>query len=149
MSFQTDYVLGFAFAPSGDVALIEKKRPVWQAGLFNGIGGHREQSETAVMAMTREFAEETGVVIEPVKWRKVGYMRADEVWRCTVFTTIDDRVRKIKTVTDETVYILAANECELMKDRLLENVPALLELCRMKPDHSKILPVFHLDYTNE
>lgn len=31
------YVLGFAFTPDGRVALIQKKRPAWQAGRLNGI----------------------------------------------------------------------------------------------------------------
>jgi 8-oxo-dGTP diphosphatase len=147
MSFKTEYVLGFAFTPEGQVALIEKKRPDWQAGYLNGIGGHRKQGETAVMAMSREFQEETGLTIEPHKWRKVGFMRADEIWRCVVFTVTCDKVRFVKTRTDERVMLL--NNEQLRGLRVLENVPALLELCRMPPGHTKTVPIFHLDYTNE
>jgi 8-oxo-dGTP diphosphatase len=149
MSFAIEYVLGFAFTPEGSVALIEKARPVWQAGRLNGIGGHREQGETAVMAMAREFKEEAGLTIEPAKWRRVGFMRCDEKWRCTVFTTTDERIRHIKTRTDEKVMLLAPFECTMLREKLLANVPSLLELCRMPLDHTKTVPLFHLDYTNE
>lgn len=147
MSFATEYVLGFAFTHEGQVALIEKARPVWQMGRFNGIGGHREMHETAAVAMSREFREEAGVTIEPAKWRRVGFMRCDEVWRCIVFTTTDDRIRKVRTATDERVMLFSNEQCARLRDRMLENVPALLELCRIPLDHSKTIPTFHLDYT--
>lgn len=149
MSFPVEYVLGFAFTPEGQVALIEKNRPAWQAGKLNGIGGHRETNETAVMAMAREFKEEAGLTIDPVRWRKVGYMRCDDKWRCTVFTTVDERIRFIKTITDERVRLVPMAECRtgLLRERMIENVPALLELCRMAPGHTDTIPLFHLDYT--
>jgi 8-oxo-dGTP diphosphatase len=56
------YVLGFLFGPDGQVVLIEKQRPVWMKGLLNGVGGHIEDfDETPLIAMKREFYEETGV----------------------------------------------------------------------------------------
>ena len=55
------YVLGFAFTTDGRVALIQKKRPAWQAGRLNGIGGKVEGTEHSAAAMVREFREETGV----------------------------------------------------------------------------------------
>lgn len=59
----TDYTCGFAFSLDGThVALIEKKRPLWQHNMLNGIGGHVEPGETALNAQIREFAEETGGV---------------------------------------------------------------------------------------
>ena len=63
------YVCGFLF--QGDdldkVALIKKKRPAWQAGKLNGIGGSIESGETPLNAMRREFFEETGKVTD--EWR--------------------------------------------------------------------------------
>lgn len=150
MSFITDYVLGFAFIPEGDVALIEKSRPDWQRGRLNGIGGHREGAmETPADAMAREFMEETGVSIEPPEWRKVGIMRCDNAWRCTVFTVVDNRVRKVRTTTDERVQLYSRKGLEFSKDKLIENVPALIELCRMRADFTGMIPMFHLDYTRE
>lgn len=56
------YVLGFAFFKKW-VLLIEKKRPEWQKGLLNGVGGEMENNEPPAQAMHREFKEETGIDI--------------------------------------------------------------------------------------
>lgn len=59
------YALGFLFNTNKKtVKLIKKNRPTWQAGYYNGIGGHIEKDELPAMAMQREFEEETGVRIE-------------------------------------------------------------------------------------
>lgn len=58
------YVVGFLFDRKGWVALIEKKRPRWQKGRFNGIGGHIEKEETPWKAMRREFYEEAGALLD-------------------------------------------------------------------------------------
>ena len=57
----TEYVVGFLFddLPS-KVVLIQKKRPRWQSGRLNGVGGKIEPGETPEQAMVREFREEAG-----------------------------------------------------------------------------------------
>lgn len=53
------YVMGFVFNKSRNrVLLIKKKKPVWQAGYWNGIGGKIEPDETPIKAMYREAYEE-------------------------------------------------------------------------------------------
>jgi len=55
------FVLGLVFNRAKNrVLLIEKKRPAWMAGNWNGIGGHIEKDETPLQAMKRESLEETG-----------------------------------------------------------------------------------------
>ncbi len=57
-----EYVCGFLFSvDEARIALILKNRPKWQAGSYNGIGGHVEAVELPAHAMRREFKEETGV----------------------------------------------------------------------------------------
>jgi len=64
---RTHYVVGFLFAdptPPFDrrVLLIRKRRPEWQAGRLNGIGGKVEPTDPSFeYAMRREFREEVGV----------------------------------------------------------------------------------------
>lgn len=55
------YVLGFIFNETKDrVLLVKKKRPIWQAGRWNGIGGKIEDDdESPIFAMNREGHEET------------------------------------------------------------------------------------------
>lgn len=56
------YVVGFLFiAQERFVSLILKNRPQWQAGKFNGIGGHVEEGESSLQAIRREFKEETSI----------------------------------------------------------------------------------------
>ena len=55
------YVLGFIFnREENKVLLVQKKRPEWQAGHWNGIGGKIEKDETPLLAMEREGHKETG-----------------------------------------------------------------------------------------
>ena len=66
-----NYCLGFLTDASGThVLLMEKRRPSWQAGRLNGIGGKVEEGEDALGAMRRECQEETG--LEVVEWSPLG-----------------------------------------------------------------------------
>src|SRR5690606_28536601 len=70
-----EYVLGFVFDMyAKKVLLIKKKRPEWQKGFFNGIGGKVEQDENDFIdediyaAMARECREETSVETHKLDW---------------------------------------------------------------------------------
>lgn len=68
---KTKYCLGFAFdyqLVEPRVLLITKKRPDWQAGRLNGIGGKVERRETPIAAMAREAFEEAGAPNDPGLW---------------------------------------------------------------------------------
>lgn len=66
-----DYCLGFLTDPTGtQVLLMEKRRPSWQAGRLNGIGGKVEEGEDALGAMVRECREET--TLEVADWSPMG-----------------------------------------------------------------------------
>lgn len=65
----TNYVLGFLFSEEGEVALIRKARPAWQAGKWNGVGGKIEADEAPTDAMSREYEEETWQKV--TNWQKV------------------------------------------------------------------------------
>jgi len=59
------YVCGFLFDKyRNSVVVIQKNRPEWQKGLFNGVGGKIEYGETPLQAMYREFKEEAGLKID-------------------------------------------------------------------------------------
>jgi 8-oxo-dGTP diphosphatase len=53
-------VVGFLFADS-DVLLVQKMKPDWQKGFWNGVGGKDEDGEEPIDAMVREFREETKI----------------------------------------------------------------------------------------
>lgn len=63
------YVVRFAFDENGRVLLMEKQKPEWQKGFWNGVGGKIEKGEYAKDAICREFYEETGVTTSVLQWR--------------------------------------------------------------------------------
>lgn len=81
---EINYVVGFAFSQTmRSVVLIEKRKPEWQAGKLNGVGGKMEivrsdfveHLELPRDAMAREFLEETGVRTEGTDWLLFEVMR--------------------------------------------------------------------------
>jgi 8-oxo-dGTP diphosphatase len=106
----TGYVAGFAFSEDQRrVVLIEKKRPKWQAGKLNGVGGHIEVGETPEVAMTREYLEDTGVSSFPHEWTQFAYLIGPEFY-LHFYTAFNDKLLGVKTITDEVVHNLALHE---------------------------------------
>lgn len=100
----TEYVLGFAFDPTGTrLALIQKRRgPLAVSGTYNGVGGKLGAEEAADAGMRREFREETGVDLD--RWL---YFAADfqDTYALHLFAVADERVLQVKTVEDEAVFL--------------------------------------------
>jgi 8-oxo-dGTP diphosphatase len=95
-----NYCLGFVVDPSGErVLLMEKRRPSWQAGRLNGIGGKVEGEETGVEAMVRECQEETGLVLPADAWAPMGAI-AFEGGQVHVYVATGD-VDAAQALTDE------------------------------------------------
>lgn len=133
----TKYVVGFMFDPKGyGVLLIQKKKPKWQAGKLNGIGGKIEEGETSLKAMQREFKEETGV--EQKYWRYVVTMYGED-WSVDVYTCTDNNVHYSKQTTDEIPIYIGLDELD--KYPLISNLYWLIPLCRDKNDGKG-----HIDY---
>jgi 8-oxo-dGTP diphosphatase len=93
------YVCGFLFSPDrARVLLIRKRRPQWQAGKLNGVGGKIEPSDASPMAaMTREFREEADVTIE--NWQEVLTLTAPD-WHTHFYRSFGD-VAAARAITDE------------------------------------------------
>lgn len=64
------YVVGFMFS-NGHVLLVQKTKPDWQRGYWNGVGGRVELGETPLDAVAREFQEETLIDTSPGEWRGI------------------------------------------------------------------------------
>jgi 8-oxo-dGTP diphosphatase len=107
------YVVGFLFSPSrGQVALIRKNKPTWQAGLLNGIGGKIEQGELARDAMVREFKEETSVDVRD--WRQFAVMNGNGyVVHFFVADATVDQFNNLQSTTEELIEVVPFNyACE-------------------------------------
>ncbi len=101
----TKYSCGFAFDVHQNVALIRKKRPAWQAGKLNGVGGHVEDGENAHQAMIREFKEEAGLYVP--MWHPLAILSVED-WTVEFFFAEGVRLRNARSMTDEEVVIIPA-----------------------------------------
>ena len=128
------------------MALIQKKRPAWQAGKLNGIGGKVETTEDSTSAMVREFREETGVDTPAKAWQFRGRMFRENgsvfVYTCTL-----EIVKNVRTMEDERVFLVDLDNTDALTMNTIENVHALIQLCRIPAEQpSMIAPRFELNY---
>lgn len=129
------YVCGFVISPNNSlVALIEKQKPKWQKGKWNGIGGKVEpEDESDAHAMTREFYQEAGVYFTANCWTEIVTLRGDD-WECVFFYYKTISVLKCKTMEKERVQVCDANN---LPDNVIYNLRWLIPLAMdddvMKP----------------
>lgn len=121
------YVLGFAFTAAG-VLLIQKQRPEWQAGRYNGIGGKVEEGEAIAQAMVREFKEEAGVSTAPGQWECLGHLYRPGQWFVYVYMTqlTAEQAAQVCSMTGETVRVFALED--IGDPSVIENVPVMVSL---------------------
>jgi 8-oxo-dGTP pyrophosphatase MutT (NUDIX family) len=120
------FVVGFLFSSDHKfVVLIEKKRPNWQQGFLNGIGGHIEYGETPNETMEREFEEETGCFINKKLWENFALLHNKEV-EIYFFKSVTDFF-DIKTTTDEEIGIYPIIDLPFL--HVIPNLQWLIPLC--------------------
>lgn len=120
---RTHYVAGFLFNTARDtVVLVQKRKPEWQAGKFNGVGGKVEPGENGHQAMRREFQEEAGVDVP--SWRSFCRLRGLN-FEVEFFVAFGD-TSKVRTV--ETEEIVAVPMSVLSHTPLIPNLRWLIPL---------------------
>ena len=150
-----NYVAGFLFGSDYQtVALIRKKRPRWQKGKLNGIGGSIEQGETSLQAMVREFREETGVETTPESWHAYATITKMEhgrlAWKVDFFAgTAPGTLKHLQSATDETVEILLVMDLYERRMECVENlswlIPRAMEQTRYPHVRAYVHEVIHFD----
>lgn len=124
------YCLGFAVCDN-KVLLIRKKKPEFQKGKLNGVGGLVEKNETPRQAMVREFEEETGLKTFESDWKQRvlmqfgndGNIESEVVVFCSKIN-FDDA----QSLTDEKLEIYYLNEISSNKS-VLFNLNWLIPYC--------------------
>ena len=130
---ENQYTVGFAFSPDKTkVALILKKRPRWQRGLLNGIGGKKEEKESFYKCISREFEQEAGVHTDD--WSPFCEMNFNDSYTQVIFYLTFMDLSKVKTQTDEKVGIFLVSEINKLKV-----VPDLKWLIPMALNYEKSL----------
>jgi 8-oxo-dGTP diphosphatase len=99
------YVAGFLFSENGSsVALVLKRRPSWQAGKLNGIGGKVEEGESVPSAMEREFREEAGV--DFYGWVPFVRLWRADTWEVFFYVGRSQVIEAVRTMTDEPIVVV-------------------------------------------
>ena len=98
-----NYVIGLIFDDKNRILLINKLRPDWQKGYYNGIGGKVEGNETFMKAMIRETKEEANLDIKK-NWKLYHKDILANVQINTYYQKISSKeIEKFKSLTDEKV----------------------------------------------
>ena len=118
-----NYCLGFLTDPTGErILLMEKRRPHWQVGLLNGIGGKLEDEESGVEAMARECVEETGLDVN--QWFALDTLTFPG-GQVEVFHAVAD-LDRARTTTDEPLRVIPLVEALSAPEKLVESVYGFL-----------------------
>lgn len=121
----TIYSCGFLFDNLGQVVLIRKNRPVWQAGKLNGVGGHVEDGESFHECMVREFKEEAQLNVS--EWQRFAKLAMKDstivFYRATVET-----LNGVVAMTDEPLVFV--DSFELPSDTI-PNLQWLIPMARV------------------
>lgn len=120
------YTVGFIFNQDlSEVLLMHKKRPAWQVGRLNGVGGKIEPNEGSVDCIVREVLEETGAKTQKESWSYFGEIKSDN-WRVDLYTlTYLGNTDDFSTTTDEKVEWFRVGD---LPDNILENLSWIIPL---------------------
>lgn len=131
------------------VALILKEKPPWQAGRMNGIGGKVEPGETPSAAMSREFLEETRMIIRD--WTLFAKLSREFDWSVDFFyarATYQDMKAQISKVEIEAPVIVEVAYIQHYHEAIM--IPNLKWLIPMAINHMQGKEVHHLqEYPRE
>ena len=130
------YVVGFLFYEE-KVVLIRKKRPAWQAGKLNGVGGHIEPGETPIEAMVREFKEETGFLTTKEEWTHIAIVRGNN-YELNIFRSFFDYRPEVKSMGSE--YIEEHYISDLLAQEVVDGIEWMIPLCADK----SIIPLIEI-----
>ena len=124
------YCAGFMFSNNlSEVLLIQKVKPAWQAGKWNGIGGELEEEEKPLTAMCREFSEEVCKDTIPEQWYNFCTLTdGDREWRVHFYSTTGYLHDYIQT-TEERPNIFYINN---LPDDLVDHVRYLIPMALSK-----------------
>jgi 8-oxo-dGTP pyrophosphatase MutT (NUDIX family) len=141
------FVVGFAFikvnpndgffmrAAVDEVVLMIKKRPAWQSGQLNGVGGHCEAKDHMGprQTMSREFEEETGAMVRMWEWHWSEVIEFDDCILDVFFCQLQPEI-KVLTKTDEEVIVLPIKSVLAQAPHPLLNIQAkiIFALDRLK-----------------
>jgi len=122
------YTLGFVvFRGVNKILLMEKRKPEFQKGFLNGLGGKPEDDEGFTDCIIREIEEESGLKTNTKDWNYFCKMVGAD-WEVYCFISMLDhkRMEGISTKEEEKIVILDLNKINTCYPNLLGNIPWLV-----------------------
>lgn len=133
------YVCGFVFDEDANVLLIQKRRPKWQAGRWNGIGGKIEEGECPHDAMVREAIEEADIRVDwKYRGRLHGINTDGATFECYLYSAYTD-VIDYTQMEDERLATWNISWLVENYDICIPNVPGLVFL--LGNEHDTIVDI--------
>lgn len=143
-----DYVIGFAMHEDSPqhMLMVEKNRPQWQAGKWNGIGGKVEPSDLSIYdAVSREFEEEAGIKTDWSDWTFIAVMHwEDDIMggQANVYVLkthlAQNKYMSFRTVTDEKILSVNTDD-DFWKLKCVSNLKFLVPLVRFGEEFSAVV----------
>jgi 8-oxo-dGTP diphosphatase len=119
------YVLGFVFDGQQNVILIQKDKPEWMAGRWNGIGGKIEPGESPEEAIDREAHEEIGR--SDLEWyHQITYVSPSGTMFVFAAFTPELYLQQPPDETEQAAVFCRKN----LPTPLMENLEWMIPLCR-------------------
>lgn len=106
--FMLNFCLGFVFDSNQEQVLLLKKRAKdkFNPDCWNGVGGHIEENESSIQAMSRECLEETGLNIAIDNWHPLGQISDGKSFCVDVFVSIGP-IENAQQTTDEQLAVFS------------------------------------------
>jgi 8-oxo-dGTP diphosphatase len=124
------YTIGALFPPDlSRIVLIKKIKPEWQKGKYNLPGGKTKTGETPQECISREFYEETGLVVLPKEWKHIGSIigtSSKNKYIVDVLTAIIQGDQDINNDTDEKARWFRLGSYSLRTAPLISNLDWLI-----------------------
>jgi 8-oxo-dGTP diphosphatase len=141
-----EYTCGFMFSEDRKkVLLIQKDRPEWQAGRVNGIGGKIDLADKEIaeqlqisyplVAMVREFREETGIVTTPDEWEQFATMEGNDS-KIHLFKAFSNKLFSFEQKESEKPLIIGARDIYFFN-----HVPNLTFIANMALDTQEVFNI--------
>lgn len=130
---KTKYTVGFVFDfTTQNVLLLEKTKPEWQKGFLNGVGGKIENGETPINAMSREFAEETGVdYFLPWGFKTLLTGKFFDLYVYCAYDSVEDIMSLDQKPNDrgEVFKVIGVDDVFKNRSQMISNIPWLIGIC--------------------
>jgi len=136
-----EMVVGFLFdAEYKNVMLVKKNRPPWQDGKLNGVGGKIEIDEAPLVAMHREFFEETGYIIN--NFNNFAILNG-ATWRVYFYETVINKLKVLEEFENDEEIVI--EKISNLPENTMFNLRWLIPLAL---DNDMLRPVILYDNSN-